>query len=116
MPTRFTPAFEIIRTITGVGDSATSGLPATTACAAAAPESKGRTSTSTPCFLKKPWSFATNATRPEKTGGTPGTAIDKRSAGTSPALQAAPADKHMSSDQHAIFAGVVILAPPAPGP
>src|SRR6266404_9548943 len=116
MPTRSTLAFETMRTITGVGESERSTPPATTACAAAAPESKGRTSTSTPCFLKKPWSFATNATRPEKTGGTPGTAIDKRSTGASPALQAAPADRQMTSDQHAIFAGVVILAPPAPGP
>src|SRR5882672_5024376 len=63
-----------MRTMTGVGDSATSGLPATTACAAAAPESKGRTSTSTPCFLKKPSSLATYTTTLPKTGGTPGTA------------------------------------------
>src|SRR5262249_52633037 len=38
------------------------------------------TSTSTPYFLKNPCSLATKATRPEKTGGTPGTANESRSA------------------------------------
>src|SRR2546430_11533219 len=116
MPTRSTLPLETMRTITGVGDSEKSTPPATTACAAAAPESKGRTSTSTPCFLKSSWSRATKATKPEKTGGTPGTAIDKRSTGALPALQAAPADRQMTSEQHAILTGVVILAPPGPRP
>src|SRR5262245_64362576 len=40
--TSSTFAFEIIRTTTGVGERDKSRLPATTACAAAAPESKGR--------------------------------------------------------------------------
>src|SRR2546421_9171740 len=75
MPTRSTPALDTMRMITGVGESDKSMFPDTTACAAAAPESNGRTSTSTPCFLKNPSSFATYATRPEKTGGTPGTAM-----------------------------------------
>src|SRR6266851_4796887 len=80
MPTRSTPALDTMRTITGVGDSERSMFPETTACAAAAPESNGRTSTSTPCFLKKPSSLATYATSPENTGGTPGTAMETRSA------------------------------------
>src|SRR6266849_1041311 len=80
MPTRSTPALDTMRTITGVGDSDRSMFPETTACAAAAPESNGRTSTSTPCFLKKPSSLATYATSPENTGGTPGTAMETRSA------------------------------------
>src|SRR5438128_7077250 len=75
MPTRSTPALDTMRTITGVGERDKSMFPDTTACAAAAPESNGRTSTSTPCFLKNPSSLATYATRPEKTGGTPGTAM-----------------------------------------
>ena len=43
----------------GVGDSAMSMSPATTARAAAVPLSNGRTSTSAPYFLKKPCFSAT---------------------------------------------------------
>src|SRR6266581_5799952 len=107
MPTRFTPAFEIIRTITGVGDSDRSMFPETTACAAAAPESKGRTSTSTPCFLKKPSSLATYATSPENTGGTPGTAMETRSAAS--AGPAASANR-TSGSERLLVVGVI------PGP
>src|SRR6266852_4645849 len=71
MPTRSTPALDTMRTITGVGESDRSMFPVTTACAAAAPESNGRTSTSTSCFLKNPSSLATYATSPENTVGTP---------------------------------------------
>src|SRR5216684_2129267 len=84
MPTRSTPALDTMRTITGVGESDRSMFPVTTACAAAAPESNGRTSTSTSCFLKNPSSLATYATSPENTGGTPGTAIVTLSAPDAP--------------------------------
>src|SRR5437867_5369351 len=116
MPTGSTLPLETMRTSTGVGESEKSTPPATTACAAAAPESKGRTSTSTPCFLNNPSSRATNAIMPEKTGGTPGTAIDNRPTGASAALQAAAADRLRASEQHAILARVVILASPDSGP
>src|SRR6185437_3969526 len=59
----------------GVGDQAMSTLPATTARAAAVPLSKGRNSTSAPCFLKKPCVSATCAMVTEKIGGMPGKAM-----------------------------------------
>src|SRR5467141_1478132 len=108
MPTRSTPALDTMRTITGVGDSDRSMFPETTACAAAAPESKGRTSTSTPCLLKNPSSLATYATSPEKTGGTPGTAIETRSAAS-----AGPAASANSTSGSALLLviGVIQVSP-----
>src|SRR6266850_1785965 len=109
MPTRSTPALDTMRTITGVGDS--SMFPETTACAAAAPESKGRTSTSTPCLLKNPSSLATYATSPEKTGGTPGTAMETRSApGAGPAATA----NSKKSRPCLLVVGVIPVSPDRP--
>src|SRR2546428_3910874 len=111
MPTSSTPALETMRTITGVGESERSMLPATTAWAAAAPESKGRTSTSTPYFSKSPCSFATNANSPENTGGIPGTAIVSRSVGDAAReTGAAAATRAAAVDQQTALA-VLVMSP-----
>src|SRR5438445_1162275 len=111
MATRSTPAFEIIRTTTGVGDNEASTLPATTACAAAAPDSKGRSATSRPCFLKKPSSLATYATTVPNTGGTPGSAnvIGSAAGGAPEALHARVPNKPIANLRHG-FLDVVMSA------
>src|SRR6267378_3417501 len=111
MPTRSTPALDTMRTITGVGDSDRSMFPETTACSSTSTESKGRTSTSTPCLLKNPSSLATYATSPEKTGGTPGTAMETRSApGAGPAATA----NSKKSRPCLLVVGVIPVSPDRP--
>src|ERR1700689_2889225 len=72
MPVSGTPALAIWLMSSAVADIEASMSPATTARAAAVPLSNWRSSTSTPYFLKKPWSCATKAMIEMKMGGTPG--------------------------------------------
>ena len=119
MPTSLTSEFETWLTTSGDGDSAIAISPPATARDAAAPVSNARTSTSTPCFLKKPSLSATIAITPANIGGIPGTA--KVSFGAcAPAVAGASASV---AARHAVPSALIdtkllilmLMLPPDPG-